>query len=275
MTTPTHPEVFREGGIRPDATVEELLAALSAYALDNEKDTEIEATTTTPFNSTNDTMQLMKLLLEKGADPNSPAGDSSLLHVTAKLGDRHAIEILLDRGARIEAKDKDGRTALHLTASNGHEATARLLLERGAEIESTENDGQTALHLAARNGHVDTVRLLLDREAEIEAIDENGCRALHLAARNGLEDTVRLLLDRGADIQEKEYELGRTALFLAAIEAVHEATVRLLLDRGAMWETQEWGGCDALEAATLEGHEAIAQILREHGAHSWNDSESE
>jgi ankyrin repeat protein len=242
MTTPTHPEVFREGGIRPDATVEELLAALSAYALDNEKDTEIEATTTTPFISTNDTMQLMKLLLEKGADPNSPAGDSSLLHVAAKLGDRQAIEILLDRGARIEAKDKDGRTALHL---------------------------------AARNGHVDTVRLLLDREAEIEAIDENGCRALHLAARNGLEDTVRLLLDRGADIQEKEYELGRTALFLAAIEAVHEATVRLLLDRGAMWETQEWGGCDALEAATLEGHEAIAQILREHGAHSWNDSESE
>jgi ankyrin repeat protein len=273
MTTPRHPEVFSEEGIRRDATVEELIAALSAYALDNEKDTEIEATTTAPGNSTDDSVQLLKLLLEKGADPNSLAGDTSLLHVAAELGDRQAVELLLDRGARIEGvKKKTGDTALHLAARSGHEDTVRILLDRGAKIETKDNDGQTALHLAARNGHEDTLRLLLDRGAEIEAIDENGCKALHLAARNGLVETVRLLLDRGSEIQDQEYDMGRTPLFLAAIEAVHEAAVRLLLDRGASWETPEWGGCDVLEAAILEGHEAIAQILRQHGARSHSDS---
>jgi hypothetical protein len=55
MTTPRRPEVFRVGGIRCDATVEELKAALSARFLDNEKDTKIEATITPPCDSTDDT----------------------------------------------------------------------------------------------------------------------------------------------------------------------------------------------------------------------------
>ncbi|KAA8901295.1 hypothetical protein FN846DRAFT_781305, partial [Sphaerosporella brunnea] len=55
MTTPRRPKVFRVGGIRRDATVEELIAALSACFSDQEKDIKIEASIVPPCDSTDDT----------------------------------------------------------------------------------------------------------------------------------------------------------------------------------------------------------------------------
>jgi ankyrin repeat protein len=36
---------------------------------------------------------------------------------------------------------------------NGHEAVVKLLLEKGAELESKDKDGRTPLSWAAENGH--------------------------------------------------------------------------------------------------------------------------
>jgi ankyrin repeat protein len=46
------------------------------------------------------------------------------------------VQLLLKKGADIEAKDKDEWTALHEAAQNGHEAVVQLLLKKGAHIEA-------------------------------------------------------------------------------------------------------------------------------------------
>ncbi|KAI9764162.1 MAG: hypothetical protein M1840_008644 [Geoglossum simile] len=51
-------------------------------------------------------------------------------------------------------------TPLLRAAEKGHETVARLLLEKGADLNAKTLDGKTALHLAAENGHVMVVRLL-------------------------------------------------------------------------------------------------------------------
>jgi hypothetical protein len=64
-------------------------------------------------------------------------------------GYEEIVTLLLDRGADINAKDKDGVTALWLAVCKGYEEIVTLLLDRGADIKAKDRDGNTPLHLAA------------------------------------------------------------------------------------------------------------------------------
>jgi ankyrin repeat protein len=72
---------------------------------------------------------------------------------------------------RCLAKDKINRTALHHAAKYGHVEVAKLLLDRGAKIEAKDINDLTPLHLAASNGYLEVDKLLFDRGADIEAKD--------------------------------------------------------------------------------------------------------
>jgi len=78
-----------------------------------------------------------------------------------------AAKLLLDRGADVEAKKNDGRTALHDAVLSRAETLPKanfeavtLLLNRGVDAEAKDADGETALDLAARAGYTEVVKLL-------------------------------------------------------------------------------------------------------------------
>ena len=48
------------------------------------------------------------------------------------------MKLLLKKGAKLESKDKYGRTLLLYIAWNGHEAVVKLLLKKGAKLGSTD-----------------------------------------------------------------------------------------------------------------------------------------
>jgi Ankyrin repeats (many copies) len=52
-------------------------------------------------------------------------------------------------GARMDAKDREGRSALHLASQYGRISVAYLLLDRGADLFAKTNDGKTPLNVAA------------------------------------------------------------------------------------------------------------------------------
>jgi ankyrin repeat protein len=106
------------------------------------------------------------------------------------------VVLLLDKGARIEAKDRDGNTALLLSASGSGlpsgDAT-KVLLSRGANIEARNKNGDTALILAASKGGYEdakTVDLLLKSGANVSAKNNQGKTALALALKNRRTETV-------------------------------------------------------------------------------------
>ena len=56
-------------------------------------------------------------------------------------GHEAVVKLLLEKGAEPESKDNDyGRTPLSWAAGSGHEAVVKLLLEKGAELESKDTN---------------------------------------------------------------------------------------------------------------------------------------
>jgi uncharacterized protein len=106
-------------------------------------------------------------LLEKGANIEAqadPENDgSTALHISALISSLEVTKLLLDRGADVHAMTFDGRTALHY-AAGAWEAkieVIKTLLDHGADIHvQTTKEGELPLHTAALSGNAMIVGLL-------------------------------------------------------------------------------------------------------------------
>lgn len=129
------------------------------------------------------------------------------------------IRLLLDRGANPEQQDKDGRTVLSWVALNDHISIAQLLLRRGgARINHQDSCGRTPLLLAIIYRHVQMTKLLLDHGARIDLHDYDGRTPLHcaLGGTNGRhrETFVYLLVQAGAQNDATHHTFIKQALQL-------------------------------------------------------------
>lgn len=96
-------------------------------------------------------VEAVKLLLSKGADPETRKSDSgsTALIVAAYSNLIAVVDALLDGGANIDNKRTDyGQTALIMAMERGHAALALHLLQRGADPNIAKRDGTAPLQLA-------------------------------------------------------------------------------------------------------------------------------
>lgn len=218
-------------------------------------------------------LEILNLLLDKGADANAHlSDDDSALQIAAMNGRNEVVKDLLARGANTEIKDDLCQTPLLIAAQWGKAEVAMQLLDGGAKMEATNNQGETALHVAAQWGSTEVVKLLLDRGAQIEARDKDGFTPLlHAAQAGGIAhagttlpvekfpavEVVNLLLDRGANIEAKSVD-GQTALHRAVMGQRPDA-LKALLARGANIEATDNQGRTPLILAKrcLRGFEQL------------------
>jgi ankyrin repeat protein len=86
------------------------------------------------------------------------------LHDGALSGRAPMIALLLDKGANREARDRQsGATPLYQAASWGRRAAVELLIARGADVNAKSNTGVSPAQAAAKNGFAEIARLLQER----------------------------------------------------------------------------------------------------------------
>jgi len=179
----------------------------------------------------------------------------------AASGHEAVVQQLLETGAALDSKDKDGRTPLSWAAANGHEAVMQMLLVKGAKLDSEDKVGRTPLSLAAMNGREAAAQQLLEEVADLEFKDQDGWTPLSWAAANGYKAVVQMLLDKGANL-DSEDKVGRTPLSLAAANG-HRAVMHMLLEKVADPGLKDQDGWTLLSWAAANGYKAVVHMLLE------------
>jgi len=156
--------------------------------------------------------------------------DNTPLHIAAVYGRPKVVELLLQKGATVDARNGGGYTPLHFSAMNKHREVAELLLAKGADPSAKQGIGGTPLHLAVlptierkiitwrspepRAG-TELVELLLAQGVDINVRNDRGNTPLHTAAWiAGTDEVIELLLAQGADTNIRNNS-GQTPLMLA------------------------------------------------------------
>mmetsp|Transcript_24269 Transcript_24269/g.33318 ORF Transcript_24269/g.33318 Transcript_24269/m.33318 type:complete len:163 (+) Transcript_24269:133-621(+) len=128
------------------------------------------------------------------------SGNTQALYVAAENGFPEIVQILLERGAKVETP-KNKKTPLYIAAQRGHQRVVQVLLEKGANMNFLNEDGKTPLYIAAERGHHATVQILLENGADPET-SKNETTPLFIASQNGHDEVVQLLLKGNSGLKK-------------------------------------------------------------------------
>ena len=125
-------------------------------------------------------LDIARLLVQNGANPNSSAGDNTPLIYAASQNDIESLETLFSLGADINHKESSG-TALHFACAYENKEAADWLIKHRADVDATDNDGRTPIFFAIEAENLDLVKLLLSNGARVNLLDKEGISPLDTA----------------------------------------------------------------------------------------------
>ena len=230
-------------------------------------------------------LNLARLRLDEGASPDSGEWryDGPMLMIAARLGHLAIVDLLLDRGANIEALDDLNQTALVEAVHCDQVTVVRRLLERGADANG-KHASRSALTDALSRGQGQIAVLLLTKGAQWSPVDALILTNMPLLATL-LDEAVRVRTEELAvdpiedDLDEDDPATkwirmsavdrlgdrdGRLALQAAAMGNVE--AIGLLLDRGASLLLVGIDDHSLLAEAARHGRLEVARTLLDRGA---------
>jgi ankyrin repeat protein len=127
--------------------------------------------------------------LDRDADPTAPdSSGSTALHWAAWGGHAEAGNMMRDEKNSVEKKNGTAEMGTHSQlslTSRCHESVIQLLLEKGATIDAQNRQGSTPLHWVSGAGSAQMIQCLLDHDADVAVVDKSGRTAIDRAVGTG------------------------------------------------------------------------------------------
>lgn len=208
---------------------------------------------------------ITKILLENGADVNIRGREGKTpLWWAARERRNEIVILLLNRGANIDIPDWNRCTPLWIAAMLEDSDMTKLLITMGADINAVGGTGYTALLEAVLSQRVSMVKLLIELGADIEIKEKrSGASVLWLAAERGWVAMMKLLIQLGADINAKDSKWGLTPLS-RAVQLRDRNMVKLLVELGADIEARDGkSGLPPLSRAAFRSEKSMVELLIE------------
>lgn len=153
-----------------------------------------------------------------------------------------------------------GNTLLHYAANRGYRDIVELLLKKGAGINAQDNDNRTPLHEAMAYRRYDVARYLVDHGADTSLKNKDGetplISVVYMDDKKLAADLVDFFIKKGFDVRKS----ADAHLLNEAIGRGHRAVALILLEKGITFNDA------SLSRAAAKGYEDVFQILLSKGA---------
>jgi len=162
--------------------------------------------------------EIIKIIINNGGlvDIRGPENRTPLMQLSRSIYGLRSINVVLDKGADIDAKDIKGRTAL-MHAIPVSSDIVELLIQRGADVNTKDNDGNTPL---LRNTNINNpphymdalliniANLLIDSGADPAAVDRDGVSVIDKADINNYTNEYLDLIQEALIGSKPEIDLA-------------------------------------------------------------------
>ncbi|XP_053671754.1 uncharacterized protein LOC128721969 [Anopheles nili] len=200
----------------------------------------------------------------KGLDPNfhcHETGETPLTIATGSKKPNKLLIALVNGGALLDYRTRDGATALHRAVERDSLEAVSTLLELGASPNYRDTKGLTPVYLSViRKTDPKISEVLLHDHATLGIQDSQGWQEVHQACRNGLVHHLEHLLFYGADMDGQNAS-GNTPLHVCAVNN-QEACARMLLFRGANRGALNYANQTPYQVAVIAGNLELAEMIQ-------------
>ena len=195
-------------------------------------------------------------LINNGADVNYAAGDGTTpMLVAAQTGQAEMIELLAKEGATVNyVVPESGVTPLIIASAKGHLAAVEQLIKSGANVNYLDYSGISPLVWALLGNHVDVAKMLLKQGA-----NPNVERVMISALAHADTDFIDLLVKKGADINGMAF--GKMPYIVWCAKNKLPKGVEILIKNGADIKAVDADGCTALDYALINKEYDLVKIL--------------
>ena len=207
----------------------------------------------------------VKLLLEKGADPNisDAHGYSSILAAVYGNCSKQTLKEIITHKADLDSQNNEGRTALALACVYRQQDSVKILLEAPSNPNIADKYGYTSLHAAVIGGcSKKIIQSIIDHGGDVNATDNWHGTALWRACDKSNADAINVLLKAGADTNIALGDSGSTCLMQAVVKNCSKQVLQAIIARGAdVNATDKRNGTALLIACAKSNTDAINILL--------------
>lgn len=202
-----------------------------------------------------------KIITNKNITSRDSMGNTPLHIAIANNASFDEVMFLIDMGAEINARNRDGESALYFAVEKNNRLIGEQLLAKSADVFSSGNNNASPLLLALTLGN-ESQEWLLTSEV-IKAQDSLGNTPLHIATEYNLNNAMLNILEKGGDPNVQNTN-GESPIFIA-VQKNNIIAIEILLLNGANKDLRNYLGNTILHTSVQSNAKDSAYIALKNG----------